>query len=411
MSAPIFLWDPVLSEAWPNSVAQADEYRIQLRTVGHDHSPRVDHFAELLKAKVAAEQTFDADFKQDGYLESAYLFKPQHTAALVSWDYFKDTYADLFFVLMVEAAREAGLLIYDTRSEWVFLPDGNMLPRQAASSWDNHAKAVKAKAKKGFNVATDMPSTDAQCEKLMRSVMLEPLTALGFTEQILKDGWEYKAFVLEINGFRLEYQVSSFMKKVWDGKELKLLPHYSDSVQVKHQDIYFFSEKKRGNHPDGRLQPAIRFDFSRQFCRVYPAGHIHSEALHFRTRHEINFYLQQLIQAIQQLFSQCTSPSQLHHYIHHDENNLFKTQIMYPDYPNAPFSSYQFVYNLANHCEDATGFAQLISRIRSVFLQVTANCYGEDSSEYVSHVAAYDRQVAECEARYRFALEHVKREG
>ena len=56
MSAPIFLWDPVLSEAWPNSVEQADEYRIQLREVGHDHSPRVDHFAELLKAKVAAEK-------------------------------------------------------------------------------------------------------------------------------------------------------------------------------------------------------------------------------------------------------------------------------------------------------------------------------------------------------------------
>ena len=174
-----------------------------MREVGHDHSPRVDHFAELLKAKVSAEKSFDADFKQKGYLESAYLFQPQHTAALVSWDYFKDAYADLFFVLMVEAAREAGLLIYDTRSEWVFLPDGNMLPRQAASSWDKQAKAVKAKAKKGFNVATDMPSTDAQCEKLMRSVMLEPLTALGFTEQILKDGWEYKAFVLEINGCRL----------------------------------------------------------------------------------------------------------------------------------------------------------------------------------------------------------------
>ena len=63
MSAPIFLWDSVLSEAWPHSVAQADEYRIQLREVGHDHSPRVDHFAELLKAKLAAEKTFDAGFK------------------------------------------------------------------------------------------------------------------------------------------------------------------------------------------------------------------------------------------------------------------------------------------------------------------------------------------------------------
>ena len=206
-----------MSQAWPHSTDQADDYRIKLRGVGHDHSSRVDHFAELLKAKVAAEKTFDEDFKQQGYLETAYLFQPQHTAALVSWGYFKEAYADLFFVLMVEAAREAGLLIYDTRSEWVFLPDGNMLPHQAARAWDKHAKAVKAKFKKGFNVATDMPSTDAQCEKLMRSVMLEPLTALGFTEQVLKDDYlrdrEYKAFILEIKGFRLEYQMYSFMKK------------------------------------------------------------------------------------------------------------------------------------------------------------------------------------------------------
>ena len=261
MSAPIFLWDPVLSETWPNSVEQADEYRIQLRKVGHDHSPRVDHFAELLKAKVAAEKTFDADFKQKGYFESAYLFQPQHTAALVSWDYFKDAYADLFFVLMVEAAREAGLLIYDTRSEWVFLPDGNTLPRQAASSWDKQAKAVKAKAKKGFNVATDMPSTDAQCEKLMRLVMLEPLTALGFTEKILKDNHlrdrEYKAFILEVNCFRLEYQMYSFMKKVLVMNKLELLPNYHDIVNVSHQDIYVFSEKKL---------PTIQMDSCIQRC-------------------------------------------------------------------------------------------------------------------------------------------------
>ena len=391
MSAPIFLWDPVLSEAWPNSVEQADEYRIQLRGVGHDPSPRVDHFAELLKAKVAAEKSFDADFKQDGYLESAYLFKPQHTAALVSWDYFKDSYADLFFVLMVEAAREAGLLIYDTRSEWVFLPDGNMLPRQAASSWDKQAKAVKAKAKKGFNVATDMPSTDAQCEKLMRSVMLEPLTALGFTEQVLKDGYirdrEYKAFILEINGFRLEYKMYSFMKKVVDMNQLKVLPHYDGSVQVKQQDLYFFSEKKRGNHPDGRLQPAIHFDFNRQFCKVYPAGNISSKALYFRTRSDIDAHLQQLIQAIQQLVSQCTSLSQLHHYIHYDEQNLFKTQIMYQDYCTS------FVYKLARRCEDDAGFAKLIDCMRRAFLNPYLVKYGKDSSDYVEAATAYDSRL------------------
>ena len=399
MSAPIFLWDPVLSEAWPNSVEQADEYRIQLRKVGHDHSPRVDHFAELLKAKVAVEKNFDADFKQDGYLESAYLFQPQHTAALVSWDYFKDAYADLFFVLMVEAAREAGLLIYDTRSEWVFLPDGNMLPRQAASSWDKHVKAVKTKSKKGFNVATDMPSTDAQCEKLMRSVMLEPLTALGFTEKILKDNHlrdhEYKAFILEINGFRLEYKMYSFMKKVVDMNHLKVLPHYDGSVQVKQQDLYFFSDKKRGNHPDGRLQPAIYFDFNRQFCEVYPAGNIPSKALYFRTRSDIDAHLQKLIQAIQQLVSQCTSLSQLHHYIHYDEQNLFKTQIMYQDHCSS------FTYLLALHCEDDLGFAQLIERMRSVRLGISKRCYGEQSDKYALAVTAYDETLQKLEAQHR----------
>jgi hypothetical protein len=403
MSAPIFLWDPVLSEAWPNSVEQADEYRIQLRGVGHDHSPRVDHFAELLKAKVAAEKSFDADFKQKGYLESAYLFQPQHTAALVSWDYFKDVYADLFFVLMVEAAREAGLLIYDTRSEWVFLPDGNMLPRQAASSWDKHVKAVKTKSKKGFNVATDMPSTDAQCEKLMRSVMLEPLTALGFTEKILKDNHlrdrEYKAFILEVNGFRLEYQMYSFMKKVVDMNQLKVLPHYDGSVQVKQQDLYFFSEKKRGNHPDGRLQPAIYFDFNRQFCEVYPAGNIPSKALYFRTRSDIDAHLQKLIQAIQQLVSQCTSLSQLHYYIHYDENNLFKTQIMYQDYCTS------FVYHLARRCEDDVGFVKLMEHMRSERLKITTIIDGEHSERYAMVVANYARDLAAFEAQHLLYLD------
>lgn len=401
MSAPIFLWDPVLSEAWPNSVEQADEYRIQLRKVGHDHSPRVDHFAELLKAKVAAEKTFDADFKQDGYLESAYLFQPQHTAALVSWDYFKDAYADLFFVLMVEAAREAGLLIYDTRSEWVFLPDGNMLPRQAASSWDKHAKAVKAKAKKGFNVATDMPSTDAQCKKLMRSVMLEPLTALGFTEQVCKDDYlrdrEYKAFILEINGFRLKYQLSSFMKKVLDNKNLKLLPHYGGTVVLKHQDIHFSEEERESESVE--FYPKFIFDFRRQFCKVYPAGNIPLKELYFRTRSEINSYLQQLIQAIQQLVSQCTSLSQMHHYIHYDEQNLFKTQIMYQDYCTS------FVYHLARRCEDDVGFAKLIQHMRSVCLKIWANIDGEHSERYVMVVANYARDLAAFEAQHLLYLD------
>lgn len=390
MSAPIFLWDPVLSQAWPNSVEQADEYRIQLRGVGHDQSPRVDHFAELLKTKVAAEKSFDADFKKDGYLESAYLFQPQHTAALVSWDYFKDAYADLFFVLMVEAAREAGLLIYDTRSEWVFLPDGNMLPRQAASSWDKHAKAVKAKSKKGFNVATDMPSTDAQCEKLMCSVMLEPLTALGFTEQICRDvvhNREYKAFVLERNGFRLEYKMYSFMKKInLDRKELRLLPNYSDSVHLSHKDIIFL-QKKTIEKPDGNLHPSIRFNFNRQFCPILRGGRIPSEALYFLTRSEINVYLQHLIQAIQQLVIQCTSLSQLHHYIHYDEQNLFKTQIMYQDYCTS------FVYQLARRCEDDAGFAKLIDCMRRAFLNPYLVKYGKDSSNYVEAATSYDSRL------------------
>jgi len=402
MSAPIFLWDPVLSEAWPNSVEQADEYRIQLRGVGHDHSPRVDHFSELLKAKVAAEKSFDADFKQDGYLESAYLFKPQHTAALISWDYFKDVHADLFFVLMVEAAREAGLLIYDTRSAWVFLPDGNMLPQQAALRWDKHAKAVKAKAKKGFNVATDMPSTDAQCEKLMRSVLLKPLTALGFTEQVCRDvvhNREYKAFVLEKNGFRLEYKMYSFMKKIIDMDQLKVLPHYDGSVQVKQQDLYFFSEKRRDDRPDGRLYPAIRFSFNRQFCRVYPAGNIASKALYFRTRNEINGHLQKLVQAIEQLVSQCASLSQLHHYIHYDENNLFKTQIMYQD------RCISFVYHLARRCEDDADFASLIERMRDVYLKIWANIEGEHSERYAMAVANYARDLAAFEAQHLLYLD------
>ncbi|MEC7121262.1 MAG: hypothetical protein VXW65_15355 [Pseudomonadota bacterium] len=401
MSAPIFLWDPVLSEALPNSVEQADEYRIQLRKVGHDHSPRVDHFAELLKAKVAAEKTFDADFKQKGYLESAYLFKPQHTAALVSWDYFKDAYADLFFVLMVEAAREAGLLIYDTRSEWVFLPDGNMLPRQAASSWDKHAKAVKAKSKKGFNVATDMPSTDAQCEKLMRSVMLEPLTALGFTEQVCKDDYlrdrEYKAFILEINGFRLQYQLSSFMKKVLDQDHLKLLPHYGGSIGLTHQELHFFKEERENEFVE--VYPKFIFDFRRQFCKVCPAGNIPLKQLYFRTRSEIDSYLQRLIQALQQLVSQCTSLSQLHHYIHYDKNNLFKTQIMYQDYCTS------FVYHLARRCEDDVGFANLIEHMRSVCLKIWANIDGEHSEGYAMVVANYARDLAAFEAEHLLYLD------
>ena len=403
MSAPIFLWDPVLSEAWPNSVEQADEYRIQLREVGHDHSPRVDHFAELLKAKVAAEKTFDADFKQKGYLESAYLFQPQHTAALVSWDYFKDAYADLFFVLMVEAAREAGLLIYDTRSEWVFLPDGNMLPRQAASSWDKQAKAVKAKSKKGFNVATDMPSTDAQCEKLMRSVLLEPLTALGFTEQVCKDDYlrdrEYKAFILEINGFRLKYQLSSFMKKVLDNKNLKLLPHYGGTVVLKHQDIHFSEEERESESVE--FYPKFTFDFRRQFCKVYPAGNIPLKELYFRIRSEINSYLQQLIQAIQQLVSQCTSLSQLHYYIHYDENNFFKTQIMYQDYCTS------FVYHLARRCEDDVGFAKLIERMRSECLKIKSTINGEHSERYAMAVANYARDLAAFEAQHLLYLNRL----
>ena len=401
MSAPIFLWDPVLSEAWPNSVEQADEYRIQLREVGHDHSPRVDHFAELLKAKVAAEKTFDADFKQKGYLESAYLFQPQHTAALVSWDYFKDAYADLFFVLMVEAAREAGLLIYDTRSEWVFLPDGNMLPRQAASSWDKQAKAVKAKAKKGFNVATDMPSTDAQCEKLMRSVMLEPLTALGFTEQVLKDSpsREYKAFVLETNGFRLEYKMYSWMQKTVDQNQLKLLPHYSDAINVRHQDIYIFLDENVSNCPDNRLFPPIQFNFNRQFCRVYPAGNIPLNPLLFSTRRKINIYLQQLTQAIQQLVSQCASLLQLHHYIHYDEKNIFNTQIMYQDYCEP------FIYHLARRCEDDVGFSKLIQHMRSVCLKIWANIDGEHSEGYAMAVANYARDLAAFKAQHLLYLD------
>jgi hypothetical protein len=332
----------------------------------------------------------------------------------VSWDYFKDVYADLFFVLMVEAAREAGLLIYDTRSEWVFLPDGNMLPRQAASSWDKHVKAVKTKSKKGFNVATDMPSTDAQCEKLMRSVLLEPLTALGFTEQILKDNHlrdrEYKAFILEVNGFRLEYQMYSFMKKVLVMNKLELLPNYHDIVNVSHQDIYVFSEKKITDNSDGRLHPEMRFDFNRQFARVNPAGsYTQSEALHFRTRNEIDSYLQRLIQAIQQLVSQCSSLSQLHHYIHYDEHNLFKTQIMYQEFPNT--RPYQFVYHLAYRCEDPAGLAQLILRMRNVLIGISAKCNGEDSERYALTVKVYDERLSECEAQYRLSLEHAKREG
>ena len=179
----------------------------------------------------------------------------------------------------------------------------------------------------------------------------------------------------------------SFMKKSWDGRELTTMPHYSDSVQVKHQDIYFFSEKKRGNHPDGRLQPAIRFDFNRQFCKVYPAGNIPSEALYFRTRDEIDNYLQKLIQAIQQMVSQCNSLSQLHHYIHYDEQNLFKTQIMYQDYCTS------FVYQLARRCEDDAGFAKLIDCMRREFLNPYLVKYGKDSSNYVEAATSYDSRL------------------
>jgi hypothetical protein len=407
MSAPIFLWDPILSQAWPHNTDQADDYRIKLRGVGHDHSPRVDHFAELLKAKVAAEKTFDEDFKQKGYLETAYLFQPQHTAALVSWDYFKDAYADLFFVLMVEAAREAGLLIYDTRSEWVFLPDGNMLPHQAARAWDKHAKAVKAKFKKGFNVATDMPSTDAQCEKLMRSVMLEPLTALGFTEQVCKHpslrNREYEAFILEINGFRLEYRMHSSMKKVIDQDQLKTLPHYGDSVAVSHQNIYFLVGESGGDTPKRRLFTPARFNFYRQFCPLHPTGYISSELLFFCTRREINQYLQNLVRAIQQLVSQCTSLSQLHHYIHDDEKNLFKTQLICQDYCEP------FIYQLARHCEGEEEFTNLIERMRSIFLKIRANIYGKPSENFDLCVVKYTQELARLETQYLERLQHAEK--
>ena len=298
-------------------------------------------------------------------------------------------------------------------SEWVFLPDGNMLPHQAARAWDKHVKAVKAKFKKGFNVATDMPSTDAQCEKLMRSVLLEQLTALGFTEQVLKDSpsREYKAFVLETNGLRLEYKMYSFMKKVLDGHELKVLPHYSDSVHLEHQDLYVPSEKNP-NSSAGCRHLTMRFNFNRQFCHTYPAGHTPSTSIYFLTRSEIDVYLQRLVHAIQQLVSQCGSLSQLHHYIHYDEQNLFKTQMMYQDYPNTPkIGDYQFIYNLAHHCEDSFGVAELVSRMRRVFVRISANCHGENSTEYLSSLAAYDTRLAECDARYRLSLEHAaKRE-
>ena len=232
----------------------------------------------------------------------------------------------------------------------------------------------------------------------MRSVMLEPLTALGFTEKILKDNHlrdrEYKAFILEVNGFRLEYQMYSFMKRVLDGHELKVLPHYCDVIDLANENVFVFLENKRSNHPDGSWRLTFNFDFGRQFCKVYPAGNIPSEALYFRTRDEIDTYLQKLIQAIQQMVGQCNSLSQLHHYIHYDEQNLFKTQIMYQDYCTS------FVYQLARRCEDDAGFSKLIDCMRRAFLNPYLVKYGKDSSNYVEAATAYDSRLEKLHDSY-----------
>ena len=121
--------------------------------------------------------------------------------------------------------------------------------------------------------------------------------------------------------------------------------------------------------------------------------------MYFRTRSEINSYLQQLIQAIQQLVSQCTSLPQLHHYIHYDEDNFFKTQIMYQDYCTS------FVYHLARRCEDDVGFVKLIERMRSECLKIKSTINGEHSERYAMAVANYARDLAAFEAEHLFYLD------
>ena len=138
---------------------------------------------------------------------------------------------------------------------------------------------------------------------------------------------------------------------------------------------------------------AIEF-LSHTFYNSLPKEKRSTPEIYFAGTNMSSVYLQHLIQAIQQLVIQCTSLSQLHHYIHYDEQNLFKTQIMYQDYCTS------FVYQLARRCEDDAGFAKLIDCMRRAFLNPYLVKYGKDSSNYVEAATAYDGRLEKLHDSY-----------
>jgi hypothetical protein len=183
MSHGVYVWDPQPFGVEPTTYEEVSEtFKKIIGSVQNSPSQRILAFAKQLQDKIVEIDPEDELLKTNfGHYENEIK---EHKKAVLSIELPTEYIIEVLRVL-VQAAHEHRLVIFDDHMGMIFLPNGHILPESKAEIWKGALREV---------ASTDFPRTKAAFKKWFHPLFENMLAKHGFNKKVKNEGGDIDYF-------------------------------------------------------------------------------------------------------------------------------------------------------------------------------------------------------------------------